>query len=284
MAESRGSKVVGGGGAVMLTGCLTLATIHFASWAQKHDGQVTLWMWILLGAAVVLGVIWFWMHGSNKSAVPASSNAVRDISGVQARDNYGHLHVYNNLPLRTDGAAAPTSKKPRANLEALLQDAVYVTEEFTLPETPPREFIYVLPIRNMIPIDGETSKAKSVCASIDFLWEGLKIASVTRAFWLGHDEHEISIEPQMIEKIVLGRYSDGHWFYYNNPQQSKRNFGNDHYYGDRTSDVKDIPLNAGPLLADVRIFNRSMGYQYLRAVVQISPVDDGKAAKIERLA
>ena len=107
-------------------------------------------------------------------------------------------------------------------------------------------------------------------------------AEVTHAFWHGHSQYEIELELNHIEKAVIGKFSEGRWFIYENTQRHPASWARQYDYESEEAITGSLPLNSGPITANVIVFNPYNSDIYLKETFRISLVAEN-ACQIEKV-
>ncbi|HEX3374248.1 MAG TPA: hypothetical protein VHS13_08565 [Edaphobacter sp.] len=220
MAEPK-SKAFGGLGGGVVT---TAIGVYLGNNAHPHLAQG---LYISAGLCGVYAVMqWPVIHrmfglqliskeeppqitSENKSTTGGDFNGLQ-LSGLTGSSIFMGDSALSKL--RPPQPEKPPPVRPKPNLVVHKVRVVRPGQNFVF-FTSHREELFVLPIENCIP----GSNAGGIMASLRFHRGSDLIGKSDRAYWYEKSEHEISLERNETQEVVLGKYKDGRWHYFANP-------------------------------------------------------------------
>jgi len=277
MSKRRTISIVAGTGTLMLTLCLTTALIHLNEWTKTHASTVTQTMYGSGVIAVACFLIWLFMHESDRELSSQPPTTVTSNSIISPTISPVFAPVFNNAP----SIPVPSEEITSNIIETLLMPHLVALDiENVIPQEHSAAYANVgthlclLPIENRIPDEKKTFYIENICASIRFQGiDGLS-GSVSRAYWYQFLENEISFPVSSSRSVVIGSRVNGRWFYYQNPNQFRPQYGRGSGGTIRAAEVKSLPFGNAPIQAEVIVFNRRTADVYVKQKIRIDLISE----------
>lgn len=176
--------------------------------------------------------------------------------------------------LRPPQPPQPSPPKPKPNLVGHKVKTVTPGQNL-IYDTSHGEVLYVFPIENRLP----GAKAGAVVATLRFSHlfnEHDLIGKSDRAYWYDKYEHEIDLERNETQQVVLGKYKSGRWYYFMNPMRHVPEFRGSHtFYDPPDETVGSFELTA-PVIMVAEVFNPySTDDAYVHRRYLITPTPGG---------
>jgi hypothetical protein len=230
-------------GRIMVSVGAGVMTLSIGALASGYPNQIAAhWKWLVLAAiAGMLMAIWGYMlrpkDASDKSPkTTLGPNSPIGGSGTTTGGDGGNSTGGNNNGIQSQGPLVIgdsaidkifPDRKPPLQKQPILPNIVSLSirqvgaqvDNLHWVKSSEGVLLYVLPIENEV--RDQNAEAISVCASISLKSEPFS-ARVQKAFWLDREGHDIKMPISHIEHIILGRYDQGEWFFYENLCQFSR--------------------------------------------------------------
>lgn len=231
--------------------------------------------WAVAASVLVGAVLFAYAAGHRESGGASKTQTTRDVSGKMFQAdvlNYHEAPSDSSLSNKTPLVSLPVEVRSKPNLQSLgVRDIV--DEAFGDGS------VFVLRIENAlkdIPID----KAYSVCANLKLRNRYGQTETVESAYWKGHFSNQITIDKGAIEAVVLGRWANYTWHFYNNPRRNKPSDAALRAGGfEYPMEPGEIDLDNGDVYLDVKIFSRPQGIVLLEDHYRI----DSKFSFLQRI-
>ncbi|HEY1580140.1 MAG TPA: hypothetical protein VGF82_24000 [Terracidiphilus sp.] len=217
-------KFTAAAGATVTSAAFQLSTVVWPDWIKHHTGVV----WALWAIAAVLWLWWMISHSltSRHRVETAAAGPVASVNAPvtnQANPVYAPTFINNNNVPTSQSPPVPAPFRldhpldPNISIPSVYRGVVSHNEHIFKSDTIGLPTVTVL-VENREANIG-VGIACNLIAIVRFTRDDKPIASIQRAFWIGHLENCINLDIGQSCEVVIGQILHGVWFYYDNPRQ-----------------------------------------------------------------
>jgi hypothetical protein len=218
-------QVVAGSGLLMFAAIITIASTLWTSWIQINSTTVVRLIVVLGIGAIACFLFWLLTKDqastTNHTSLPSTGQKV-DAPPTSNAASYGNIvnvfpHALAPAPPPQAVAAQPNGDRiPDLSLKVGWGTVEQDSGKFEFSEAGGQRAYIVEVINNPASPLGVAYPARSIVARITFKC-GVRNLFIDRAYWVGREENEITLDVGSTAQILVGVLKGTQWTLYGNP-------------------------------------------------------------------